>query len=352
MKAPEDIFVNDNVIMVCDECLTSPKDNVSPKRKQPNTTVNLVQRTIDVQSPTLSLSKTVSALITPSKNNTVKQNQQMHTVVESLVHKIEIQTATIAELKASVDTMNDTVHQQKVTVGESIKANNENISSIKKTLSLTPRFNSKKSYAEAAKEGFNSETVTPKSSRPKQTPRSNKPVLTGTSTNVIGKQISPNQIKRNDRAAVSKPEKAIWVSRIHRETTEEELTSYIKNSIGIATPDITVRKLVKKDRDISTYSFVSFRITCSPSNFATLMDPTYWPSNSQLREFDLNRKSSMGVRLNRESTDNNSEPKNEEPITTDPMEVENDKVKSQVTSEQQQHLSIPKTLLDLTTIVK
>lgn len=141
------------------------------------------------------------------------------------------------------------------------------------------------------------------------------------SNNVIGKPLSPRQVKSSERFG-SKPEKAIWVSRIHRETTEEELAQYVKESIGIASDDINVRKLIKKDRDISTYSFVSFRITCSSANFSKLMDPMYWPSNSHIREFDLNRKSSVGAILRRQSVNNVSpESKNEKPSTPDSMDI-------------------------------
>lgn len=282
-QAPEGIFINDNIIMVCDEYLSNPKESVSPKRNQPN--ANFIQRTIDLQSPTLSLSKTAQAITTPSRSNTAKQSHQIQTVMEALVQKVETQTATIAGLKVSVETMNDTISQQKLAVGESIKIGNENISLLKKSLKNTPNSNRKKSYADAAKEGLRKAAAneTPRSTKPTHSTRSTKPVIPGTSSNVIGKPLSPKQLKRNDRPkAPPKPEKAIWISRIHRETTEEELAAYIKESIGITPGDFDVRKLVKKDRDISTYSFVSFRITCSSTNFNILMDPRHWPSNSQI----------------------------------------------------------------------
>lgn len=307
LKAPEEIFVMDNITMICDECLSNPIENLSPRRKR-SASVNFVQSTIDMRNPILSLSKTAIAVSTPSKNGTMKS--QIQTVMESLVQKVETQTVTIAGLQASVETMNDTILQQKVAVGESIKANNENISSLQKSLNQTPV----RAYANVVKQGLPNRAVngTPRSSRPKQTPRFNKPVLSGTSTHLIGKPISPTQLKRNDRPkAPPKPEKAVWISRLHRETSEEELALYIKNSIGITSADITVRKLVKKDRDISTYSFVSFRVTCSASNFATLMDPTCWPSSSQIREFELEQGSSVGVRLSPLST--KAESKNGEP---------------------------------------
>lgn len=234
--------------------------------------------------------------------------------MESLVQKVEIQTATIAGLQTSVETMNETIKQQKVTVVESIKVNNDNISMLKKSISQTPNCNhsaGKQSYADAARKGLKNATLndTPKSSKSTRTPRSSHPVLTGTSNNVIGKPLSPinsNRFKATTRQnGAPRPEKAIWISRIHRETTEEELAVYIKESIGIKTDDINVRKLVKKDREISSYSFVSFRINCSSANFNTLMNPMYWPSNSQLREFEIERNASVGARLTEKSPSKN-----------------------------------------------
>lgn len=336
VKNPEEVFVNDNIVMICDECLSNPKETVSPKRKQPNVTTNLVQSTIDMQNPILTLTKAVPAVSTPTKIVTIKQSQQIQAVMESLVQKVETQTATIAGLQASVEVMNDTILQQKVAVGESIKTNNESMSMIKQTLVQSPSFNNsnrKVSYAEAAKQGIKKATVneTPKSSKYSRTPRSTKPILPGTSKNVIGKPISPRQMKTNDRtAALPKPEKAVWISRLHRDTTEEELASYIKDSIGIAALDFDVRKLVKKDRDLSTYSFVSFRITCSQAHFPMLMQTRHWPSDSVIREFDLEQKSSTGVRLNRQSPNKESEPKNLESTRTESMDTTEPKTLSTI----------------------
>lgn len=300
VKKPEDIFIVDNITMVCDECLSNPKEMPSPKRKQPSASGNLVQSTIDTQNSVLTLSKTVtvSQNATPSKQNTVKQSQQVHTVIEALVQRVEKQTATIEGLKTTIKAMNETVSLQKVAVVDSIKLSNENFSSLKKSLSQAPSFKSSKSYAEMAKQGNIVVNETPNTSKPLQTPRSNKPVMVGTSNNVIGKPIEDNR-----RPKMVMPEKAIWLSRIHRDTTEAEIMTYIKESIGITSPDITVRKLVKKDRDLSSYTFVSFRVTCSTSNFAKLIDPMYWPSNCQMREFEFEQRSSMAVKFNSASTE-------------------------------------------------
>lgn len=298
VKPPKEIFVNKNIVMVCDDCLENNKEGVSPKRKQSNS----IQRNTEQQNQSMSLQMNPPCKSTPPKNATTNQNQQMQEVIESLVQKIETNTATIAGLKTSVDSMNDTISEQKTTVRESIKLNSENYSSIKQ------------SYAEMLRDSIkNSGNQTPKTTRPfrtqkpthTKTPKPNKPTLKGTSQKVIGKPPSPNKIRSN---VPPKHDKAVWISRLHRDTTEDEMASYIKDSIGITSVDqCQIRKLVKKDRDLSTYSFVSFKIACPENIYNTLMDAEKWPSYCQIREFDMDLKTSMGVKLNVESTANNDE---------------------------------------------
>lgn len=58
-----------------------------------------------------------------------------------------------------------------------------------------------------------------------------------------------------------------------------------------------VRKLVKKDRDISTYSFVSFQIRCSADLFGALIDSNKWPSSCWIRKFNFEQRTSNIVKL-------------------------------------------------------
>lgn len=278
--------------MVCDECLANPKGTSSPKRKQPNGSGNLVQRMIGSQDATMVLSKSSTVTATPPKSTTVKNNQQLLTTIDALVQKIDSQTSTIAGLKLSVDSMNGTLKSNTVNIAESIKETRATYADIAKkgvVMFETPRATKLSHTPKTSKQ-----MQTPKSSKPSQATKLSKQVITGTSTNKIGKPLSPPQRKRIDRP---KPEKAIWISRIHRDTTEEELTNYIKDSIGIAPTEFQVRKLVKKDRDITTYSFVSFYVACTHENFNTLINPMHWPSNSQIREFELEQQPSTGSKL-------------------------------------------------------
>lgn len=331
---PEDIFVIGNVVMLCDECLEAPKEFLSPKRKQSNS-ANLVQRTINVNSPVMSLSKTAQNESTPSiivPITAKTTNKQMHTVIEKLAQKIETQTATIAGLKHSVDSMNDIVTQQNTT--ETLRRTSDSTRSARKT-----------SYAHVVKSQRTvNETPTSSKSLHVRTPKSNTAVLSGTSNHVIGKPLSPNQdrprtVQIDRQNAAPRREKAVWVSGIHRDTTEAEMVSYIKDTLGVTSVDeFDVRKLVKKDKELSTYSFVSFKISSSVTIFNALLDPTKWPRTVRLREFDLERKSPSGVKLNQQSspgtatsgTDNripinrlnNDLPKNEQQQPTASMETE------------------------------
>lgn len=308
------IFVNKNIVMVCVECLESNKEGTSPnpKRKQPN----LFQRTIDTSNPAL-LSMSPPIISTPSnKNSTAKQSQQIQAVIETLVQKIETNTATIVGLKTSVDSMHGTVSQQKEVVDESIRAHNENISSIKTSLHQTHSFIQsvkKPTYAKVvsgAKTGHNRNADTPKSSRTQgnnglsKTKTPSAVAAAGTVNKVIGKPLSPE--KPRQKIVKKMPEKAIWIGRLHRDTTENDISSYIKNELNITNADqLEIRKLVKKDRDLSEYSFVSFRIACSDEMFNALLDVNKWPSYSQIREFKLEPIKSISGRINNETPSKN-----------------------------------------------
>lgn len=189
-KKPEDIFIIPNVVMLCNECYGSSKEGLSPKRKQPNST-HLVQRMIDVNSPILSL-ETVANGLTPPKHASGKSaQQQMFTVIESLAKKIDTNTATVAGLQDSVNSMKVAMCQQKGTVTELIKVSDEHFKSIKESLSGTlgyPRSDRQISYANVVKSQSGSYAKdTPKSSKLWSigTAKSNTPVLEGSSHNFV-----------------------------------------------------------------------------------------------------------------------------------------------------------------------
>lgn len=284
--------------MLCDECLTVDFEQPSPKRK--GLAPIFVQRTLNAN-----LALSVPPVNESPSNKTATAKPTTQKLIESLSLELKKNTATISALKSSVDSMRGVITQQKVAVSKSIGINNENISSIKPSLNESQHLiHSVKdqSYSNVVKDTSNqrtqSEVETPKPSKTSRANKSNKtkaPAVFGTSSNVIGKPLSPNQPRPKKKMT----EKAVWISRLHRDTSEEDVLSYIRHDLGITAFDqLEIRKLVKKDRDISEYSFVSFRIVCPANVFDTLLDASSWPSNCRMREFKMKMNQSLGARLN------------------------------------------------------
>lgn len=107
----------------------------------------------------------------------------------------------------------------------------------------------------------------------------------GTKLNSCGLSV----VSKPKRDEKPKFDKAIWVSRFNRDTTVEEITDYILTETNIDDKSMyTVHKLVKKDCDLTTLKFVSFKIQVNEDNFAILMDPDMWPEGILVREFVTN----------------------------------------------------------------
>lgn len=300
-KTLEEIFVTRNVVILCDECMLTDLEEPSPKRK--GNAPNLVQRTLDGKLATESPS-TKSVPVKPPSNK----------LIESLSNEIKMQTATITALKSSVDSMHHTIAQQKETFGNSSELNDDHLSSIKnaviKTHDLIASIK-KPTIADVVKGSINNRNnpETPRSRMPRSIPSQTKaktPSVPGKSNDAIGKPLSPNQFRPAQRAnRETRPQpkkilqKAVWISRLHRDTTEDDILTYIRDKMGIVADDqLEIRKLVKKDRELTSYSFISFRVSCSEVLFETLIDANRWPSTCTLREFVTEPNLSNGVRLN------------------------------------------------------
>lgn len=317
-KTCAEIFLTPNIVMLCDNCLEEGFAEPSPKRKPV-----MVQRTMDANLTLASPTTELLHVKTPKS--------AVNKTIESLSMEIKSQTATIAALKSSVDSMHGTLKQHTETDQTLVEKSNGQMSSIKESISETKNLiesMKQQTYANVLKRQL-SQSETPKSSRtPKRSGLKQTPVMSGTSTKTIGKPRSPIQPRqREPRKERKVAEKAIWISKLHRDTTEDELLSYIRSDLGITDDKLEIRKLVRKDRDISTYSFVSFCIMCSANQFENLMDVNKWPTYSQIREFELNSNPSTGVKLNaRGSTKNLQETPIETQNLPKPVEMETSQV--------------------------
>lgn len=82
-KAPEEIFVHKNIFMICNECQKLDFGQPSPERK------TLVQRTIDMQSSTMTLG---NPPINESPLNKSSTKSTTQSLIESLARKIDNNT--------------------------------------------------------------------------------------------------------------------------------------------------------------------------------------------------------------------------------------------------------------------
>lgn len=113
-------------------------------------------------------------------------------------------------------------------------------------------------------------------SKPKNLPQPK----TGKRVGAVGLMAAP-KIK-------SKPkyDKALHVSRIDTSVTVEQMNEYITNNTElIENEDFKCTLLVKKGKEISTLSFVSFKIDICEDKCEQLTDEDFWPDGVQIRPF-------------------------------------------------------------------
>lgn len=77
----------------------------------------------------------------------------------------------------------------------------------------------------------------------------------------------------------------LYLSRICPDVSVDSVSAMIKANLEL-TSDPTVVKLVPKDKDISTLTFVSFKIGLDPSLKSKALDPETWPEGLLFREFE------------------------------------------------------------------
>lgn len=164
-------------------------------------------------------------------------------------------------------------------------------------IAFTPKSNAKshsisrtqaQSYASATR--YTEASQTPKRRRqetivPSIVKKNAPPAKTGTKSSACGLAVVPKPAQKE------KPQysKAVWVSRFAPDTTIETITDYIRTETHVNDESpFMVHKLIKKDQDLSTLKFVSFKIMVNDDNFEILMDPDVWPHGILVREFTQN----------------------------------------------------------------
>lgn len=169
--------------------------------------------------------------------------------------------------------------------------------------SPAPRRSPAMSYVQAFKERAatkSSLSVTPgKRQRSDSPPRQRMtlpPPKVGKKMNIAGLSVVPKRERKIDEKP--KFEKAIWLSRLSPNTTEEEIIDFITANTPVTDKTkMNVHKLVKKDADLSLLNFVSFKVELNVTDFDVLNDPEVWPEHVMVREFMQASKITLGDHL-------------------------------------------------------
>lgn len=112
--------------------------------------------------------------------------------------------------------------------------------------------------------------------KPSTSKAQSKPLMLGTS-----ESLSPSL----GNLAATAPRQKFWLylSRISCDVTVEQVRALVSRRLG--TDDVNVVRLVGKGRDVSTLSFISFKIGLNTDVKAKALLPSTWPKGIQYREF-------------------------------------------------------------------
>lgn len=80
--------------------------------------------------------------------------------------------------------------------------------------------------------------------------------------------------------------KSIYISRIQPTVKIDDIKNYIKLNVSeLNDDDFSLRLLVKKGADVSSFSYVSYRLACTKQLYDTSMNSSFWPSHVMIGEF-------------------------------------------------------------------
>lgn len=133
-------------------------------------------------------------------------------------------------------------------------------------------------------------TPTPK--RRAKRPRVISPTDTPKLPNLQNKLVGGTRLVENFPKAVEtipKPADKFWIylSRIASYVTEDEIKALVEECLPDSKP--VVRKLVKKDADLKSLAFISFKVGIDEQFCDRALDPAIWPTGIFFRAFEERR---------------------------------------------------------------
>lgn len=131
----------------------------------------------------------------------------------------------------------------------------------------------------------------PSSSFKRKPPTAGMKLIFGTGSKkseLVGVDRPPNQkLTTTGQLARVEPFKSIYVSRCNCATSADDIVKHmVSNGLIENATEVSVRKLVAANADISRLSFISFKIGVNDETvFSRLMDANSWPATIAVREF-------------------------------------------------------------------
>lgn len=95
----------------------------------------------------------------------------------------------------------------------------------------------------------------------------------------------PKQINKFDRS--------LYVSRLANSVTPEKMIDYIIQNTGMKSDEFKCSLLVKRDIDVNSLAYVSYKIDVNDANFDSLSNEELWPEGAFIRPF-VPKKRSLG----------------------------------------------------------
>lgn len=86
-----------------------------------------------------------------------------------------------------------------------------------------------------------------------------------------------------DSLQVVEPRKTMFVSRLHKDVSEQDVLSYLKDKFNVE--DVSCRRIVPRLINEADRNFSSFRINVPISCVDSLLQPSSWPFGSLIKEF-------------------------------------------------------------------
>ena len=84
-----------------------------------------------------------------------------------------------------------------------------------------------------------------------------------------------------------RPDKWVYVSRLSPSTTAEQMADFFTTSFSTKKEDLHITKIIPKNRDPATITYISFKIGCTSGVFKEVMCGERWPVGIFVKEFTL-----------------------------------------------------------------